>query len=125
MNTQDQHQSMHVPLGSGGDTNMEILDQAIRDASAPTPGSTHKKKRRTKRTQAELLQAQTQTYQTIDARQDIMRAVRQAEACAPTLNVDDSLNRPEAGIADDDSNNQALLTARSDISSNTNASRYT
>ena len=27
MNTQDQHQKMHIPLGDGDDTNSEILDQ--------------------------------------------------------------------------------------------------
>ena len=53
MNTQDQHQKVHVPLGNGGSTNMSIFDQAVKDASAtlsaasasntkgipPTPGS--------------------------------------------------------------------------------------
>ena len=40
MNTQDHHQAMHVPVGDGGDTNMEILDQAIRDASTVTSTNT-------------------------------------------------------------------------------------
>ena len=34
MNTQDQHQKIHVPVGDGGDTSVDILDQAIKDASA-------------------------------------------------------------------------------------------
>ena len=41
MNTQDQHQTMLVPVDDGGDTNMEILDEAVCDASAPTTGSIH------------------------------------------------------------------------------------
>ena len=41
MNTQDQHQTMLVPVHDGGDTNMEILDEAVCDVSAPTTGSIH------------------------------------------------------------------------------------
>ena len=35
MNTQDQHQMMHVPLGDGGNTNYYIFDQNVHDATAP------------------------------------------------------------------------------------------
>ena len=62
MNSQAEHHTMHVSVGEGDDTNMEIFDQDICDASAPTSGSTHKKKQRIRRQQAELLQAQTQSY---------------------------------------------------------------
>ena len=41
VNTQDQHQIMHVPVDDGGNTNMEILDEAVCDVSAPTTGSIH------------------------------------------------------------------------------------
>ena len=39
INTQDEHHKMHIPLGSGGNTNADILDQNIKDATA-TPAKT-------------------------------------------------------------------------------------
>ena len=138
MNTQDQNQKVHIPLGNGGNINVALFDQAVKDASAtpatqraqpatggkpipPTPGSVKRLAQRYVRREHELLTAQLHGFQAMDARSDIMRMVRDARRSeamdTKTMKADKKTNLMVQPTADPSTDQHSALKPRDILAS--------